>query len=401
MAGNMKFSHAVGYRGLASINGQAILCTGGNIQLTQDPIMSGGVWGAGYANAAPIAYAFNYLALEGSMSFEWVNKNRVWNVLREFAFTDRTSETPVQLLPDGINGFVGSGWCSSISFEASEGAALTGNMNFKGDPSDKAGGIVSNNDVYKLGLSDGATSPKLDISDIERMDGQDQNNVLKFGSGANGVGLVGATLIPYWNTGVAVQGVYTPTGSGLDYAEEWCAVDDVINWSCSYTSDLQVLKCCSFGKNLDPDTYTPIGADYILCGEMSGEGSLTVFALRESGACSFAPVGFHTRKKNLTFVLGGFDTTDDELVGHPNGVVIPNALINSGSTSMATGANYITCDYAFTAIGDGVNSVLQMITGKSSSEEGGQGDGEIAQGILDAAVAALENAKSSGTSSTP
>ena len=72
MAGNMKFSHAVGYRGLCSITpngGKAtpLLCTGGNINLTQDPIMSGGVWGAGYANAAPIAYAFNYLSLEGSI----------------------------------------------------------------------------------------------------------------------------------------------------------------------------------------------------------------------------------------------------------------------------------------------------------------------------------------------
>ena len=59
MAGNMKFSHAVGYRGLCSIKPKSdekatvLLCTGGNINLTQDPIMSGGVWGAGYANAAP------------------------------------------------------------------------------------------------------------------------------------------------------------------------------------------------------------------------------------------------------------------------------------------------------------------------------------------------------------
>ena len=385
----MRFSHAVGYRGLCSIKPKdaedftVLLCTGGNINLTQDPIMSGGVWGAGYANAAPIAYAFNYLSLEGSINFEWVNQSSVWNALKKFAFTDRTEETEVHLLPDGANGFHGAGWCSSISFEASEGAALTGSMNFKGDPSDSRGGIVSNNDVLNLGIeqpsrwngpdayggtfNDGTwvktTTEKLGTSPVQRLDDLDQSDALRFGMGHNGVGLVGATLIPYWNTKVSTWGKYTKSQSGdsLEYESGYFLVDDVINWSCSYNSDLQVLKCCSFGKHLDPATHTPIGADYILCGEMSGEGSLTVFALRESGACSFAPVGFHTRKKNLTFTLGGFDATDADPLGTPKCVVVPNALISNGSTSMATGASYITCDYSFTAIGDGVNSVLQMM----------------------------------------
>ena len=389
MAGNMRFSHAVGYRGLCSIkphgetNSTVLLCTGGNINLTQDPIMSGGVWGAGYANAAPIAYAFNYLALEGSINFEWVNQSAVWEALKKFAFTDRTEATEVYLLPDGANGFHGDGWCSSISFEASEGAALTGSMNFMGDPSDSTGGIVSNNDVMNLGISqpsrwngpdayggnfnDGtwhATSTqKLDPVNENRLDDLDPKNALQFGTGANGLGLAGATLIPYWNTKVSTWGKYEKAegGQSLVYTPGYFVVDDVINWSCSYNSDLQVLKCCSYGKHLDPATKTPIGADYILCGEMSGEGSLTVFALRESGACSFAPVGFHTRKKNLTFTLGGFDAAPGNELGTPKCVVVPNALINSGSTAMATGASYITCDYSFTAIGDGVNSVLQMM----------------------------------------
>lgn len=390
MAGNMRFSHAVGYRGLCSIkphgidNNTVLLCTGGSINLTQDPIMSGGVWGAGYANAAPIAYAFNYLSLEGSINFEWVNQSMVWNALKAFAFTDRTEATEVHLLPDGANGFHGDGWCSSISFEASEGSALTGSMNFKGDPSDSKGGIVSNNDVLNLGISqptrwngddayggtfsDGdwhsTSSQKLGPNpNTARLDGLDQEDALRFGMGMNGTGLVGATLIPYWNTKVSTYGRYSSNNGSLVYEDGYFVVDDVINWSCSYNSDLQVLKCCSYGKHLDPATKTPIGADYILCGEMSGEGSLTVFALRESGACSFAPVGFHTRKEKLTFTLGGFDSTAAAPLGTPKSVVVPNALISSGSTSMTTGASYITCDYSFTAIGDGVNSVLQMMDG--------------------------------------
>lgn len=405
MAGNMKFSHAVGYRGLCSIkpkeiNGAAntnaftLLCTGGNINLTQDPIMSGGVWGAGYANAAPIAYAFNYLSLEGSVNFEWVNQTAVWNAMKAFAFTDRTTPTVIRLLPDGANGFHGEGWCSSISFEASEGAALTGSLNFKGDPSDTDPeyGIISNNDVRNLGLGQPEgwtgdyvdnTIPKLTppnpIARLDELQPYQNTDRLRFGTGANGNGLVGATLIPYWNTKV----------STMNADKTYSVVDDVINWSVSYNSDLQVLKCCSYGKNLfddDPNhgkagwgdpTYTPIGADYILCGEMSGEGSLTIFALRQSGACSFSPAGFHTRKENLTFTLGGFDSGVGNERGYAKSIVVPNALISNASTSMATGASYITTDYSFTAIGDGVNSVLLMKNGdelgSSGSPEGNSG----------------------------
>ena len=410
--GNMRFSHAVGYRGLFSIEreesttasqGQTtttndktvFLCTGGNINLTQDPIMSGGVWGAGYANAAPIAYAFNYLSLEGSANFEWVNRSQSWEAVKKFAFTERTNQTLVNLLPDGANGFHGYGWCSSLSFEASEGAALTGSLNFKGDPSDRREnedrtdglpglqdgetryGIVSNNDVRNLGLqqpddwneqTDGIyvsnNMAKLDANDaVQRIDGQDKNNRLKFGTGGNGTGgtgyqIAGATLIPYWNTKAATQDA-DATGIQGNYT----TIDDIINWSCSYTSDLQVLKCCSYGKHLHYETHTPIGADYILCGEMSGEGSLTIFALREVGACAFSAKGFHKPKKNLVFVLGGFDTSDTDLQGQAKSVLIPNALISSGSTAMATGASYISCDYSFNALGDGVNGVMLMVDG--------------------------------------
>lgn len=387
--GNMRFSHAVGYRGLFSIEQGAgnqadktvFLCTGGNINLTQDPIMSGGVWGAGYANAAPIAYAFNYLSLEGSANFEWVNQSKVWNAIKKFAFTERTEQTLVNLLPDGANGFHGYGWCSSVSFEASEGAALTGSMNFKGDPSDsrenegQSGvsantekfGIVSNNDVRNLGLLQpddwvdtypSNNNPKLGINDsVARLDKLNKNDKLLFGMGANGENLAGPTLIPYWNTKAATCESKGISGTYTD-------IDDIINWSCSYNSDLQVLKCCSYGKNLHKDTHTPIGADYILCGEMSGEGSITVFALRESGACAFGASGFHTPKYNLAFVLGGFDVDpENNPKGESKTVLIPNALINSGSTAMATGASYISCDYSFTAMGDGVNGVMLMIDG--------------------------------------
>jgi hypothetical protein len=105
----MQFSHSVGYRGVCKLyktnnTPVVVLCTGGNINLSQDPIMSGGVWGAGYANAAPIAYAWNYLNLEGSVNYE-LTKGDVWSILKEYAFTSRTAQHKITLLPDGKNGF--------------------------------------------------------------------------------------------------------------------------------------------------------------------------------------------------------------------------------------------------------------------------------------------------------
>lgn len=315
MPGIMEFSHAVGYRGLASIKPHGdeekttLLCTGGNINLTQDPIMSGGVWGAGYANAAPIAYAFNYLSLEGSMNFEWVEG--IWESVKKFAISDRTAQHHVELLPDGLNGFKGNGWCSSLSFDASESAALTGSMNFKGDPSDEEGGVVAGSTDY---TSKGAGTP----TDPQHL-------------------LVGNTLIAYWQTTVRESSdvSFDQTGASVG---SWRDMKDIINWSCSYNSDLQVLKCCNY-----QDT-APIAPDYILCGEMSGEGSYTIFKIQNN----FSPSSYHNVRA-LQFQIGASHL-----------VTIPSVLISSGSTAMATGASYITCDYSFTAIGDGVNSIIKM-----------------------------------------
>ena len=157
----LQFSHSVGYRGLCSLDGTTVLCTGGNISLTQEPIMGSGVWGAGYRNIAPIAFAWNYLSLEGSADFELTAKANtfeggsgagggstggsgtggdsgdVWNTFRKCCVDDRAVQSPITLYPDGHNGFSGNGWCSSLSFSASEGQAMTGSFGFKGDPATK------------------------------------------------------------------------------------------------------------------------------------------------------------------------------------------------------------------------------------------------------------------------
>lgn len=206
MAKQLTLSHSVGYRGLCKLgeDGTVLLCTGGNINLSQDPIMGSGVWGAGYMNAAPISFAWNYLNLEGSANFE-LTTGGVWQALEKFALAERANEKgyKVVLLPDGTNGFNGNGWCSSLSFDASEGQAITGTFNFKGDPS---GG----------GFSAGATP-----------------NTTGYGAGTPG-NIAGPTLIPYWDTYVsAVKN------------EKLEKLEDIINWSVSYNADIQMIKLCN------------------------------------------------------------------------------------------------------------------------------------------------------------
>lgn len=327
----MAFSHSVGYRGICRLfpgqvgetkptsGGKTVLCTGGQISLTQEPIMGTGVWGAGYANATQIAYAWNYLSLQGSANFELTGEasttakypilgdNGIWSALKEYAFTDRTANHWVQLYPDGVNGFFGPGWLSSLSFEASQGAAITGSFNFKGDPS---------GDNIKTGVYEqGSTEPSSEFT--------------PYGINTSSVSpLAGATLIPYWSTNMKFT----------DGDNKEVIVQDIMNWSCSYNSDLQFLKCCNSCET------APIAADYIVCGQMTAEGSYTQFRL----IGDFKPDSYHKQRKNLTFnVADGY-------------IRIPYALVNSGSTSMQTGASYVQVDYSFNALGNGQDAVMQM-----------------------------------------
>lgn len=242
----------------------------------------------------------------------------VWGALKTACFTERTEATPIVLLPDGRNGFSGNGWCSSLSFEASEGSAISGSFNFKGDP--------SQNSVTALG----------------------EGNTSSLGASGGQPGFAGATLIPYWQTRVTRD-----DGTGKDTDEK-----DIISWNCSYNSDIQMLKCCNL------ESTAPLSADYILLGDMTGDCSYTVFTLKGN----FDPKNYHTEKKNLKFIVGNTE----------NYIKIPLAIINSASTSMATGASYITAEYSFTALGDGTGSIMQMEeelkstgTGNSSSTPDG------------------------------
>lgn len=229
----------------------------------------------------------------------------LWEELKKACFTERTEAASIILQPDGKNGFNGNGWCSSLSFEASEGSAVSGSFNFKGDPSGNAITASGEGDTSKTGTGDPS----------------------KF---------AGETLIPYWQTKVTKE----VSGAPVDET-------DIISWNCSYNSDIQMLKCCNL------ETTPPLRADYILLGDMTGDCSYTVFTLKGN----FNPANYHEEKKNLTFVVGKNNAS----------ITIPLAIINSASTSMATGASYITAEYSFTALGDGTGSIMDMAGSLSST----------------------------------
>lgn len=291
------FSNAVGYRGYASIAGVPLLATGGQISLNQDPLLSSGVWGAGHKNAAAnIAWAYNYLRLEGNISYE-LTKGSVWTTVKSFAFDDRTTSKTIVLRPDGANGYNGAGFCSGVSFSCSEGQLVSGDINFIGDAGASSSAITANGTANSNSLGAGGQSG--------------------FYSSIGGDGKV----IPYWATSIS-------------------SVTDTISWNCSYNSDIQLLKCCTGSAS------APIGADYVLLGDMSGDGSYTIFTLKGD----FVPSSYHGIK-NLTITIAGAGS-----------ISIPKALVSSGSTSLQTGASYITADFNFTAIGDGTGAPISMAT---------------------------------------
>ena len=320
------FSGDAGYRGVVKLNNVILLATGGNINLAHNPIFSSGVWGAGYANASEqVAYADNYLQLDGSMACE-MTAGSGFEAVKTFAFTNRGAAegTPIVIQPNGETGFTGNGWCTSLSFSSSQDAVLTCDMNWAsyiGGESNKLTTGASNNS--ELGASNG-TLP------------------MAF----NG-------LYPYW-----ANEIYGSSGS----------LSDIMNWSASYSSNIEFLKCCGKGTayrgEKDDITVAPLAPDYIVLGSMTAEGSYTVFKLQGD----FDPEAYH-KQTMMKFVV----KSPADITGHT--ILLPKIVKSSGGTQIQTGSSFITADFSFSAIGDGENPPLSL----DSEESGGgtpSGDGE-------------------------
>lgn len=337
---SFRYNGSVGYKGYAAIHTSdtaestaiRLLATGGQISLAQDPLSSQGVWGAGYGNAAQIAWAYNYLRLQGNVSYDLTlppsNSQGVWDVVKAFAFDDRTGGKWIDILPDGFNGYKGKGFCSGVSFNCSEGAIVSGDVNFQGDAGDSNGGVITGETINEYTATHGIPT---DLSYVDAIAGDDK-------------------LIPYWATGIASN---STSGKFMD----------IISWNCSYNADIQLLKCCHLEQT------PPLGADYLVLGEMSGDGSFTVFTIADD----FSP-SYYQGRRNLTVHIADYtNRTPGDNSPSTQGTQgkylfkIPCALVSQGSTSIQTGTSYVQSDFNFTAFGDGRGAPVQMLTGANSN----------------------------------
>ena len=109
-------------------------------------------------------------------------------------------------------------------------------------------------------------------------------------------------------------------------------MDTIIKVSAIYPHDIKLSKEICWG-------------DYVILGDMSGDGSYTIFTLKGD----FDPTGMQNVKTSFNITVGDAGT-----------ISIPYALVSSGSTSMQTGSSYITADFNFTAIGNGQQGPILM-----------------------------------------
>ena len=365
--GKTLFSGDAGYRGIVTLGGikdgtgasspVILLATSGQVNINHEPIFSQGVWGAGYMNAAEqVAYANNYLRLEGSFAFQlskmigqgdtfkdgdYVTKDKnvrdCVSAINDFAFVNRGNPegTFIQILPNGEQGFQGVGWCSSLSFNCSEGDVVNCDSNFQS---------------YIDGMSEDEGVKNRIIT------GQSTNS--KLGASGGNLPLAPNGLFPYWATQV-----FTGEAGGLA-TEAIKQLPDITSWSASYNSQIVPLKCCrqpndlpsvpgkeEYGYAAEDGEGAPLGPDYILIGTMNADGNYTVFRLRGD----FAPEAYHQDRSLRFQIAPSFAPNSDDI-----GIYIPTAVNQSGSTSIQSGSQYITAEFSFSAVGNGKNPPLAL-----------------------------------------
>ena len=302
----LAFSHAVGYHGIAAFGKgtlsddtftitpnsfKMLLATGGQVNINYDPIDSAGVWGANAAHAMKIAYAKNYPRLEGNVSFELTN-------VYPSPGLGTDGNDAVLLYPDGSHGFKGRAWGNTFSVECNEGSAMASSQGFIGDPSgDNLSAGVASDSFWKTNSDVNQSAPDF----------------------------TGATLIPYYCGYVSIDNGSNSSSSTFE----------VISWTYNSNRDLQLLKLCD-----GSGPTAPSAADYIVQGEKTVDGNLTVFQIRSQFKDNFSASPTFGYK----YSEGGTTKTIEYRV--------PNAYFTSKSTSLTTGSSYIQCDFSFNGYGD-------------------------------------------------
>lgn len=310
-----------------------ILATSGSCSIAHDPIVSQGIWGAGWYNAAEqVAYSNNVLKMTGSIGYELIVGN-VFDALLSFGFVNRAASFGhgIVILPDGKNGFMGPGWCSQVDMSASTDSNITGNIGYSsailsrvvGDigANFKTSKLATDDELkYGVGFHPGLTSP-----------GTPPYSSTNPPTAAKGNEFLG--MFPFW-----ASNVLTGTGGGAPSDP----LTNVQDWSAQYSSSVEFMTLCSGYIESDG----PITPDYIMIGSMQGSGSFTFVGLSDQ----ISPDSIYDQKSYRIIVRPNSYLKEEQYWGQ---IDLPSVIYNSVNIQTTTGSQLVTASVDVTALGDG------------------------------------------------
>lgn len=373
--GNLQFNHETGFHGVVKIgttpfagadiakdtnnykNGLAtILATSGSVAIAHDPIISQGIWGAGWYNAAEqVAYSNNVLKMTGSIGYELIVGD-VFDALLSFGFENRAASYGhgIVILPDGRNGFMGPGWCSQVDMSASTDSNVTGNIGYssailsrvleEGKDESYEEMIAKNfatGEYYnRLGDADKTTfendmklgvglHPGINLSDKNTY-GTNEKNGKYFAKGNAFLG-----MYPFW-----ASNVYTSIVKSEHLPKNM--LPNVQDWSAQYSSSVEFMTLCSGFTGYDG----PITPDYIMIGSMQGSGSFTFVGLSDQ----ISPDSIYDQKSYSIVVRPNSYLNNENYWGK---IDLPSVIYNSVNIQTTTGSQLVTASVDVTALGDG------------------------------------------------
>lgn len=392
-ANGIRFNHETGFHGVVKIGKTAfknaeeakntnsyndlvtILATSGSCAIAHDPIISQGIWGAGWYNAAEqVAYSNNVLKMTGSVGYELIVGN-VFDALLSFGFENRAADFGhgVVILPDGEHGFMGPGWCSQVDMSASTDSNVTGNMSYSSAilsrVSNEIGkNFITSDDVmdenkakYGVGFHPGLTTPGIPPYD-------DVNKPVA----ATGNEFLG--MFPFWATGVYGKSDGTTSGSKTITVSKnlYNIIDNVQDWSAQYSSSVEFMTLCSgYTPSSDPDSDPvngPITPDYIMIGSMQGSGSFTFVGL----SSQISPDSIYNQKSYAIVVRPNSHLGVEDKWGL---IELPSVIYNNVNIQTTTGSQLVTASVDVTALGDGSRPPMSF-SKFSTTASSGSGTGE-------------------------
>ncbi len=130
----------LGYMSEASIGGTYVLATGSSISPSFENIVSNGVRGAGYLQAGPSVFAWDYPKWEGSLEWD-LGTEGGWGKVTGPAVNNRSQDLSIMAKPGGSYEMNITGKCSSLSGSTSSGSLVNMSVGVLGIGDD--GGSIS------------------------------------------------------------------------------------------------------------------------------------------------------------------------------------------------------------------------------------------------------------------